>query len=368
MIDNSEKTELKLKPVVKLQLKPYLVVKLSQYLSLKEENVVKEVLEIEQQEEFQTLLSLKIVSRRPFQQSIFFNKRGYEYFDEITPSPFEDSEIYTIIKQNPEIVELIRKIGEKNYKKFFLGYEDYTFEQIADEVKLSVEDVKKIFDFTNSILIFSELQESSESILTKMPEKKYVRIAKIKFVKQQPVIIYLSPSMLRGEYVINYERLQQFLNKCSAEERKKIKETINKLELINIRKTTLHKIIETIVDVQKDFLLTDLPEKRKILTQKELAKIINVSPSVVCRLVKDKTILSPSAREYKLTTLLPNKKEIMLSVLKEILEEEKNKRISDNELCKIVLEKTGFQIPRRTINYYKNLLKEIKVGSHHKLN
>jgi len=360
MIEKSEKLNLKLKPVVKLQLKPYLVVKLSQYLSLREENVVREILEIEQEEEFQKLVSLKIISRRPFQRISFLNKENYEYFDEITPSPFEDSEIYSIIRQQPDIVELIRKIGEANYKKFFLGYEDYTFEQIAEELSISIEDVKKIFNFTNSILIYSELQTSSEIIPSTIPEKKYIRIAKIKFVKQQPVIIYLVPSMLRGEYVINYDQLQRTIPSFSREERKKIKELIKKLEMLNIRKTTLHKIIETLVSRQKEFLLTELPEKRKILTQKELAKIINVDPSAVCRLIKDKTIIAPSGREYKLTVFLPNKKEIMVEIVKEILSEKKNKDISDNELCEIIFERTGYRIPRRTINYYRNLSEKVK--------
>jgi len=351
-----EKPELKLKPAVKLQLKPYLVVKLSEYLSLKEEDIVKEILEIEQEEEFQKLASLKIVSRKPFSRSVFAKKENYEYIDEITPSPYDDSDIYRIINQNPDIVKLIQKIGEKNYKKFFLGYEVYSFDQIAKELSISVEEVKKIFNFTNNILIYSELQSSSESLSIKIPEKKYVRIAKITFKKQQPVITYLCSSMLRGEYVINYDLLQQNISKFTHEERKRIKQLIRKIELVNIRKTTFHKIIESIVSIQKEFLISGFPERRRILTQKELAKIVGVHPSVICRIIKDKTILGPSGKEYKLTTFLPNKKEVLLYVVKDILSSRKNRYISDKELCKMVFDKTGLQIPRRTINYYKNLV------------
>jgi RNA polymerase sigma-54 factor len=353
-----EKTELVLKPVVKLQLKPYLVVKLSEYLSLKEEDIVREILEIEQEEGFQKLASLKIICRKPFSQGVFVKKENYEYFDEITPSPYDDSDVYNIINQHPDVVKLIQKIGEKKYKKFFLGYEIYTFEQIAKELSITVEEVKKIFNFTNNILIYSELQSSSDNLSIKIPEKKYVRIAKITFVNQQPVITYLSSSMLRGEYVINYDLLRQNINKFTREERKKIKELIKKLELTNVRKTTLHKIIETIISIQKEFLMSDLPERRRILTQKELAKIVGVHPSVICRMIKDKTILSPSGKEYKLTTFLPNKKEVMMDIIKDILSNKKNRHISDKELCKMIFDKTGLQIPRRTINYYRNIVKK----------
>lgn len=361
MDDNKEiKLNLQLQPSVKLVIKPYLVVKLAQHLSLKEEEIVELSAKIEQSEEFQKLLQLKIIKRKPF-LPFFSLKENYEYREEIYSSIGDTSYIYEIINQHPEIVKLIKKIGEENYRKYFLSYETYTFEEIAKNLALKVDEIKQIFDFTNRILIYSDIESSIKNSNTiKPPETKYVRVAKINFVKNQPVIEYKIASMFRGYYDINYERLKELVKSLPPQERKKIKEIVRELEILNIRKSTLHRIIETVAIVQKEFLITGQPQKRRVLTQKELAQIVGVDPSVVCRIVKDKTILGPSNKEYKLTYLTPNKKEVIMCLLQQILGNQKKKRPTDKELCKMITNITGITLSRRTINYYRNLLSKSK--------
>lgn len=350
------KLNLQLQPSLKLIVKPYLVVKLAQQLSLKEEEIVKLYSKIEQSEEFQKLVQLKIISRKPFIPYFSVKEENYEYREELFSAVGDTSYIYEIVNQHPEIIKLIKKVGEENYRKYFLSYETYTFEEIAKNLGLKLEEVKQIFDFTNGILIYSDIENKSSDAI-KLPESKYVKVAKIGFVKNQPVIEYRVASMFRGFYDINYERLKEFIKNLLPQERKKIKEIVRELEILNIRKSTLHRIIETIAIVQKEFLITGLPEKRKVLTQKEISQIVGVDPSVVCRIVKDKTILGPSNKEYKLVYLLPNRKEIIMFLLQQILENQKKKRLTDKELCKVIANITGFTLSRRTINYYRNLLR-----------
>ncbi|MCS7227445.1 MAG: hypothetical protein NZ839_00585 [Endomicrobia bacterium] len=356
-----EKLKIELRPSVKLALKPWLVIKLAQCLALREEDVVELLTEIEKSEEFQKLVSLKVISRKPFTTYYPTMKENYEYIDEKFLAPYDVSDIYKVINQNSEIVHLIQKIGEENYKKYFLSYEIYSFEEISKQIGISVDEVKKIFEFTNKILIYSELEYSVERNLNDhIPEKKYVRVAKINFIKQQPVITYYLTSMLRGEYNINYERLNEIIKKIPKQEKAKIRKIVKDLEILNIRKSTLHKIIETIAILQKEFLITGVPERRKVLTQKELAGIIGINPSIVCRIIRDKTIVGPSNTEYKLTYLTPNKKEVLMCILKKVIEEQRKKTLTDNQLCKTIIEKTGITVSRRTINYYKNSLQNTK--------
>lgn len=361
MQDNNQPPKVQLKLQNKLQVVPYLVVKLANYLSLKEEDVVNLITNLEQTEEFQKLVSLKIVSRTYFPKSVSV-KTVYQYDDTITSSVYDTTaEILDVVAQNPDVVKLIRKIGQENYKKFFLSYETYSFKEIAEQLKISVDEVKQIFEFTNNVLIYSELQYPVEH---KIPEKKYIKIAKICYYKQQPVIVYYTPAMLRGQYVINYEKLHQTIDKIPRSERTKIKKLIRELELLNIRKTTLHRILETIAIVQKEFLLTDSFERRRVLTQKKLAEIIGVNPSAVCRIIKDKVICGPTGKEYKLTTLIPTKKEVMTSVIKDLLYKMRKRKITDEKLRKIIYDTTGIILPRRTVNYYRNLVKKENKTSH----
>ncbi|MCX7956482.1 MAG: hypothetical protein N2643_01110 [Endomicrobia bacterium] len=335
----------------KAALKGKIGIKLSETLLLNEEESIKKIFSIEHSDEFQMLVSLKVVSRKP----IFGYKNlvTYELKDDIVPTLSDYIELDKFVNKNLDVIHLIKKIGEEKYKKYFLDYECYSFEDIAQNTGLSINEVKQVFSFTNEVLISNIFY--SEIIKLQYPQeyKKYIRIAEVKFFGKKVVVLWLTPSILRGQYKIDYGKLNKILRSLSCSQRKKIKEVVNQLELYNIRASVLYRIVETLCDFQKEFLLTGKLNKLRVITQKKLSEIIGISPSVVCRAIKEKTILAPSG-EYKLSELLMNRKEFIMVIIEDIIA--KNKTLTDKQLCEVLKQKTGVQLSRRTVNYYRNLL------------
>lgn len=362
-----EPPKLTIQANLKVSLKPILAIRLNQVLSLKEEQFVKLATELEENEIFQKLVSLKIISRRPPVMCNYI-KSVYELKEEIySLSLSDDINVYSLVEENRSIVELIKQIGQESYKKYFLSEQQFSFEEIAKSTGLNVQQVKLIFEFTNSVMFYSDLS-SLRTNTSLVQQKRYIKIAKIEFENNQPSIIYLLPTYIKGNYVIDYSKLNSIMNTLSKEEKKKVKEILKEIELLNIKQNTLHKLLERIVLVQKEFLLTGDWEKRRVLTQREVAKMLSVDPSVICRIVQDKSIVSPLDIEYPLKEFLPNRKQVVMILLKNLLSEiehasdNNKKKITDKEICEIVKSKYGFSLSRRSINYYKNELGIFKRG------
>ncbi|MEN3013115.1 MAG: hypothetical protein ABDH23_00655 [Endomicrobiia bacterium] len=339
---------------------PFLKIKLTGKLSLKEEEVVSLIKQIEETDDFQKLLELKIIKRTPFPSFHVSIKPLYEYKEDLFEIlSFSLPDINSIIQQNPDVVETIRKIGEENYKKFFLGYESYSFEEISKFLGISCLEVKKIFEFTNNIFIHTEIKLPDGSLKKELVAKKYTRIAKVELSGNNILITYFSPFMFRGVYVVDYEKFNNFIKDLPSSKKKYLKQIVKEIELLEIKKRTFHRLLEEILFIQKEFIKTEKENDLKICTQKDLATKIGVSPSTICRLIKERSIILPSDREYPLNYFFVNKKRIALIYISEILKN--NKNIKDKKIKEILFEKLKIKYSIRSINYYRNLLKNRNV-------
>ncbi len=142
-----------------------------------------------------------------------------------------------------------------------------------------------------------------------------------------------------------------------------MKEKLNKAKMITTvveyRKELLRRIIEKIVEVQKDFLLGK-ENYLKPLTIKDLAEELGVSISTVSRAIKDKYILTPKGMfllKHLLTRSAFSLSEDKVSVdkikemIKDIIRNEKDP-LSDQSIARILLNK-GIKISRRTVAKYR---------------
>lgn len=344
---------------IKNQLKTFLKINLSNKFSLKENELIDLIQNLEETDIFQNLLKLKIIKRNPYFSSRFHIMPFCEYIDNIFPTiSNENLDIKNLLSENPEIVNLIKKIGEENYKKFFLSCENYSFEDISKNIGISIDEVKKIFEFTNDVFLQFELPQTSSFLYQKeLVTKKYTKVAKIEISNNDNfTVVYLVPSMFRGRYEVDYDRLNDYIKQQPTSKRKEIKNLIRELELIEIKKDAFHKVLEEMILIQKEFIKIESEKKLKICTQKDLALRIGVSASTVCRLIQERSIVLPSGKEYPLEYFFVNKKRLALVYIDEILV--KNKNIKDKQLKDLLFEKLGISFSRRTINYYRNLIKK----------
>lgn len=151
---------------------------------------------------------------------------------------------------------------------------------------------------------------------------------------------------------------------------KYIEEKIDKalflVKSIDHRKTTLHKVLEKIIEKQRGYF--EKGESALIpMTLKEVAEEINMHESTVSRAIREKYILTSFGTikikdlftsGMQVTTKDSNKTEdisvinIKKSIEKMIDEEDKIKPLSDQIICE-KLNKNGMNISRRTVAKYR---------------
>ena len=143
----------------------------------------------------------------------------------------------------------------------------------------------------------------------------------------------------------------------------KINQAMFLIKSIEQRKNTLHKVLECLVDKQKDFFKLG-KEYIKPLTLKEVAEIIKVHESTVSRAVKDKYVLTSygtiKIKDLFATGVASNDDDmatikIKNEIKKIINDENKGKPLSDQVISDILAEK-NMNISRRTVAKYREEL------------
>jgi RNA polymerase sigma-54 factor len=145
----------------------------------------------------------------------------------------------------------------------------------------------------------------------------------------------------------------------------KLNSAVFLIKSIEHRKTTIYRVLEKIIELQKEFF--DYGKERlKPMTLREIADSLEIHESTVSRAIRDKYVLtdrgtirikdmfttgmsSSRGGEDVSTNIIKN------SIAKLIEEEDKKSPLSDQHLCD-VLNKTGTNISRRTVAKYREEL------------
>ncbi len=247
-------------------------------------------------------------------------------------------------------------------KTYLTDLEKKQFKKIAKSLGVSIDEVKSAF----------------QEILRLEPKPGR------SFGKERPryitpdILLYSSEDGYKIE--INNEGMPEFRispyykkllrNKNTPEEttrylRKKLNQALWLVKAAEHRSTTIRRVTECIIKIQKDFL-DNGPDFIKPLTLKEVAQSVGVSESTVSRIVANKYIHTPHGL-YKLRRFFSGKIkqnngealsiESIKTRIKELIYDEKNsKPLSDESIVRILLSE-GINVARRTVTKYRKLLK-----------
>ena len=145
----------------------------------------------------------------------------------------------------------------------------------------------------------------------------------------------------------------------------KLNSAVFLIKSIEHRKTTIYRVLEKIIELQKDFF--DYGKERlKPLTLREIADSLEIHESTVSRAIRDKYVLTDRGTikiKDMFTTGMSSSKGgedvstniIKNSIAKLIEEEDKKSPLSDQYICD-VLNKSGTNISRRTVAKYREEL------------
>ncbi|MDD4873760.1 MAG: winged helix-turn-helix transcriptional regulator [Dehalococcoidales bacterium] len=268
----------------------------------------------------------------------------------------QSPDVETLLSNKKRVIEYIRKIGLENFKKYFLLPEEgLSNVELANKCNLEISQVKDINALVDDITIMNEFYHPSK---VSSIDINYSKIASIGRDKIGFTIGYFSVALAKGRYNIDYEKFEQMeISKgLSYGEIKEAKKLFHKLEMINRCKETLHRILNNIIEIQAGYL--DSGDIRTILplSQKELANKIGISPGTVSRAIKYRTIEIPQGREVILKDFFAGPKKLKITLLKKLLETEAG-LLSDAQIQKMLVEKHGVNISRRSVADLRNTLK-----------
>lgn len=293
-----------------------------------------------------------------------FNRTGisryfYELREEAIPARYSFN-LTPLLVNRRGVISLIKKLGMDKFKRYFLYNEkEMASEDIAIKCNIDISDVKRINNLIDEMSIHSEFYTSS--VIIKGEKIHYSKIASIEKGDDGSYYIgYFPPSLIRGRYFINYEKIWNLKknNAFSREELKTLDRLLRDLELINKRKTTTHQIIQNIIRIQFPYLKSRDPLHLVPFSQSELARRMETDPSLVSRAISGRSIETPWQEEKPLKYFFPSNREVRKNLIRKIVMEEKEAE-SDEQIRSVLKERFKISISRRAVS---NCRKELGIS------
>ncbi len=168
---------------------------------------------------------------------------------------------------------------------------------------------------------------------------------------------------------VNMRYLEQLKDPNLDEETKeyltsKVRAAGELINALHLRKSTMLKVMETILELQKDFFYKG-KEYLKPMTSKDIADILGYNESTISRVRSNKYVLTDFG-VFKLgyffsNTIKSSKGDLSSKTVKnyikeEVEKEDKKKPLSDSKIQKIIKEKYSINITRRTVANYRTEL------------
>lgn len=160
-------------------------------------------------------------------------------------------------------------------------------------------------------------------------------------------------------------RYRQFNKEMKEWIRKRYEDAKFLVQAIRQRKSTMLKVMTTIVGLQKDFFRSG-PEHLKPLIYRDVAEIAGMDISTICRIVNGKYVQSQygtfELKYFFSESLVTDEGEevstrIIKQKIKEMIDaESKYKPLSDDKLAQD-LKKMGYNVARRTVAKYREQLR-----------
>lgn len=324
-------------------------IKLSRILEMPEREIEKRVRSLEADGLFQRLMQLGVLQVQPYPRARFF-ARSFEGRD--LRAAQED--LPGLLDGRGDLAKLIARVGRERFEDCFLRDDFLSDEERARRCGIAVGDAMRLRAFVDRLYIRSEF-ESHES--QPVPSTAYSAVAGIAVEDGRPVIGFFNREIWKGRYQINQFGLAALRGALPPDEFRRLDRLLQKAELLNRRKTTLYQVLELLVQEQADYLATGDPDRRRALTQRSVAARIGAAPSVLNRVIANKSIETPWGLEIPLRALLPSRKAILRDRLYEVAMEQPDS--TDFRLRDELLRRWGARLSPRSITQYR---KELGLG------
>lgn len=349
------------------ELKTRLGIRFSSILQMPENEVAQLIFLLEKDPLFQKLYRAQEPHWKVFARQRFPSTRiassFYDFNEEISPRHSSTPNVEAVLLKHKTLLKEIERIGQQNFESYFL-YDDgeKSVSEIAQALRISEPTAKAIRELTDQVLIHSDFfQTSLASVPPSLAPELAVSYRKIASYSLQPngefEIAFFSPTMARGVYKIDYDRLKKLkqTGALNVPDKKAIQEIVRWLELVNARKNLIFRILRLLPDWQKDFFSSGDWDVLKPITQSRAAIELRVTPAAVCRAIQSRSVILPGGEEVPLIYFFPSRKEVLKRKMAALFQEKKD--FSDRAIQTLVQTEFGISLSRRSINVYRSEIK-----------
>ncbi|HAH32192.1 MAG TPA: hypothetical protein DCL44_07765 [Elusimicrobia bacterium] len=316
--------------------------KLAQMAEMSEEEFENLLKKIEDNRFFQLLKASGAVNLAEFPNARYAAKKYAGYGLKMSAGDLPE-----LADGKGDLVGLIQGIGQEKFEACFLKDAVMSDVERAEECGITVKDAARLRDFVNRAFIQAEFESATEAPASKV----FSAVAGIELENGKPVLAFFHREIWKGRYKVDGEKLSEALKSLPASEQTAVEKLVRRMELADKRKSTLYRALEILVNAQADYLRTGEPGRRLPLLQKTLAKDLEIDPSVLNRLVSNKSIQMPWGTEAPMSVLLPSSKAINLERLYAIAVE--NPDMNDTELRAELKTRHGVELSRQSIVQYR---------------
>lgn len=253
----------------------------------------------------------------------------------------------------------IKRMGQKDFERYFLHGEDaLTLAEIGRRTELAPEEVLSIHELVVELGARAEF-EGKTSVASAAPGRQAACLARISLEGGAPSFEFYAPYWARGLYQIRHDLLDRWKDGgLTPGERKHLPGLLKRLETVNLRQSTLYRLLEMIAQLQGDFLKSELAVDIRPISLRQLAKRLDLSPSTVSRAFARRCVQLPSLRELPLISFVPGRRSVLRSLLIGWLAEDAS--VTDAALADRLRSERGISISRRTVNAVRHELKATK--------
>lgn len=252
-----------------------------------------------------------------------------------------------LVSERGDLIQLIQKLGSDLFEQCFLSDQPLTDRERADRSGLSLSEARNLREFVDRLYVKAEFDTTEAPM-----EKVYSCVAAVQIEDGRPVLNFLHGETWKGRYRVDSARLELLRPTLPPRDRAKVMGFVSQLQAMDRRKSTLLQLLEALLESQRQFLMHGKAELRRPLTQREIADRIDVSPSVLNRLISNKSIRLPSGHEIAIKTLMPSRKALLRDRLYSIALDHPND--SDTVLGAKLLQFFGARLSRRSISQYRS--------------
>ncbi|MDO8756825.1 MAG: hypothetical protein Q7J64_02325 [Elusimicrobiota bacterium] len=253
----------------------------------------------------------------------------------------------------------IKRMGQKDFERYFLHGEDaLTLEEIGQRTGLGKEEVLGIHDLVVELGARAEF-EGKTVVPSASPGRQAACLAQIRLADGAPSFEFYAPYWARGLYQVRHDLLDRWKDGgLSAQERKHLPALLKRLETVNLRQSTLFRLLETIARVQADHIKSGLAEDVRPISLRQLAKRLDLAPSTVSRAFSHRSVKLPSGIELPLIAFVPGRRRVLRELLGQWLAQ--SVAVTDAALVERLKAERGISVSRRTVNAVRHELKATK--------